>query len=126
MLLVAQNRANPQAGRMHDANALLDNLLKAAEADGRAGSTQEILLLQSSLFESQGQRANVQSDPELLSDRELTVLRLLMTELTGPQIAKALFVSVNTLRTHTRHIFDKLDVNSRAAAVRRAREKGLL
>lgn len=63
---------------------------------------------------------------EGLSERELQVLRLLATELTGPEIARQLFVSVNTLRTHTKHIFTKLDVNTRRAAVRRASELGLL
>jgi LuxR family maltose regulon positive regulatory protein len=66
------------------------------------------------------------SSDEGLSDRELEVLRLLATELTGPEIARHLFVSVNTLRTHTKHIFTKLDVNTRQAAVRRATELGLL
>ena len=61
-----------------------------------------------------------------LSPRELEVLRLLATELTGPEIARRLFVSVNTLRTHTKHIFTKLDVSTRAAAVRRGTELGLL
>jgi LuxR family maltose regulon positive regulatory protein len=64
--------------------------------------------------------------PEGLSDRELEVLRLLATELTGPEIAQRLYVSLNTLRTHTKHIFTKLDVNTRRAAVRRAGELGLL
>jgi LuxR family transcriptional regulator, maltose regulon positive regulatory protein len=63
---------------------------------------------------------------EPLSRRELEVLRLLDTELTGPEIARALFVTVNTLRTHTKRIFTKLDVTTRAAAVRRAHERGLL
>jgi LuxR family maltose regulon positive regulatory protein len=62
---------------------------------------------------------------ERLSEREHEVLRLLATELTGPEIARRLFVSVNTLRTHTKHIFTKLDVNTRHAAVRRAAELGL-
>jgi LuxR family maltose regulon positive regulatory protein len=61
-----------------------------------------------------------------LSDRELEVLRLLATPLSGPEIARQLFVSINTLRTHTKHIFTKLDVNTRAAAVRRAADLGLL
>jgi LuxR family maltose regulon positive regulatory protein len=61
-----------------------------------------------------------------LSDRELDVLRLMATELTGPEIARQLFVSVNTLRTHSKHIFTKLDVNTRRAAVRRATDLGLL
>ncbi len=63
---------------------------------------------------------------EGLSERELEVLRLLATELSGPEIARQLFVSVNTLRTHTKHIFTKLDVNTRRAAVRRAADLGLL
>jgi LuxR family maltose regulon positive regulatory protein len=63
---------------------------------------------------------------DALSDRELDVLRLLATDLTGPEVAQQLFVSVNTLRTHTKHIFTKLDVNTRRAAVRRATELGLL
>ncbi len=63
---------------------------------------------------------------ETLSERELEVLRLLTTELSGPEIARRLFVSINTLRTHTKHIFTKLDVTTRRAAVRRAVELGLL
>jgi LuxR family maltose regulon positive regulatory protein len=63
---------------------------------------------------------------EVLSERELQVLRLLNSELSGPQIARELFVSNNTLRTHTKHIFTKLDVTNRRAAVRRAREEGLI
>jgi LuxR family maltose regulon positive regulatory protein len=65
------------------------------------------------------------SDDEF-SEREREVLRLLATELSGPEIAGHLFVSVNTLRTHTKHIFSKLDVNTRRAAIRRAAELGLL
>jgi LuxR family maltose regulon positive regulatory protein len=61
-----------------------------------------------------------------LSERELQVLKLLSSDLTGPQIARELFVSHNTVRTHTKHIFGKLDVTSRRAAVRQARESGLL
>lgn len=70
-------------------------------------------------------KAPAEQLPERLSDRELEVLELLATELTGPEIARRLFVSVNTLRTHTRHIFTKLDVTTRARAVRRARDLGL-
>jgi LuxR family maltose regulon positive regulatory protein len=63
---------------------------------------------------------------EPLSHREVDVLRLLDTELTGPEIARELYITVNTLRTHTKHIFAKLDARTRAAAVRRARERGLI
>jgi LuxR family maltose regulon positive regulatory protein len=67
-----------------------------------------------------------QATAESLSDRELQVLRLLNSELTGPEIARELFVSHNTVRTHTKHIFTKLDVTSRRAAISRARERGLI
>ncbi|WP_168225728.1 response regulator transcription factor [Pseudarthrobacter sp. NIBRBAC000502771] len=60
-----------------------------------------------------------------LSERELQVLRLLGTELSGPEIARVLFISQNTLRTHTKHIFTKLGVTSRRSAVALARRHGL-
>ena len=50
------------------------------------------------------------------------VLRLLGTDLDGPDIARQLVVSLSTLRTHTRNIYSKLGVNNRRAAVRRAEE----
>ncbi|MGH9226916.1 MAG: response regulator transcription factor [Acidimicrobiales bacterium] len=62
---------------------------------------------------------------EPLSERELGVLRLLRTELSGPDIARELTVSLNTLRTHTKNVYTKLGVNSRRAAVLRAEELGL-
>jgi LuxR family maltose regulon positive regulatory protein len=61
-----------------------------------------------------------------LSVRELDVLRLLATDLDGPDIARQLFISLNTVRTHTKNIYAKLGVNSRRAAVTRAGELGLL
>jgi ATP/maltotriose-dependent transcriptional regulator MalT len=63
---------------------------------------------------------------EPLSERELDVLKLLATELDGPDMARELVVSLNTLRTHTKNIYSKLGVNNRRAAVRRAEELGLL
>jgi LuxR family maltose regulon positive regulatory protein len=63
---------------------------------------------------------------EPLSERELDVLRLLESELDGPDIARQLTVSVATVRTHTRNIYAKLGVNNRRGAVRRAAEIGLL
>jgi LuxR family maltose regulon positive regulatory protein len=186
-LLLARHRADPA----HDALALLDRLLAAAEPAGRGGSTLEIRMLQALAHDALGdrhdaltvlaraltaaaepdgsarllleegaamtgllrelQRQGLAGDhprrilardehsrtapaprgaPEPLADplsgRELEVLRLLDGELTGPQIARQLFVSHNTLRSHTKHIFTKLDVTSRRAAVLRAHELGLL
>jgi LuxR family transcriptional regulator, maltose regulon positive regulatory protein len=63
---------------------------------------------------------------EPLSRRELEVLRLLATELSGPEIARELVVSLNTVRTHTKNVYAKLGVGTRRAAVRRADELGLL
>jgi LuxR family transcriptional regulator, maltose regulon positive regulatory protein len=62
---------------------------------------------------------------EPLSERELEVLRLLGTDLDGPDIARNLVVSLSTVRTHTQNIFNKLGVNTRRAAVRRAEELDL-
>jgi LuxR family maltose regulon positive regulatory protein len=62
---------------------------------------------------------------EPLSERELEVLKLLRSELSGPEIARQLIVSLNTLRTHTKNIFNKLGVNNRRAAIRRAEELDL-
>ena len=69
-------------------------------------------------------RSNALIEP--LSQRELDVLRLLGTDLSGPDIARELMVSLNTLRTHTKNIYDKLGVNNRRAAVHRAEELKLL
>ena len=63
---------------------------------------------------------------EPLSERELEVLKLLGTELNGPEIARELMVSLNTVRTHTKSIYNKLGVNNRRTAVRRAEELDLL
>jgi LuxR family maltose regulon positive regulatory protein len=63
---------------------------------------------------------------EPLSERELEVLKLLRSELSGPEIARQLIVSLNTLHTHTNNIYNKLGVNNRRAAVRRAEELDLL
>lgn len=108
----------------------MDELLR--EAAGRPdlpGSARAGELLRTSGYAGDpGTDSTAASSPggDELSDRELEVLRLLASDLTGPQIARQLFVSVNTLRTHTRHIFTKLDVNTRRAAIRRATDLGLL
>ncbi len=63
---------------------------------------------------------------EPLSQRELEVLRLFRTELSGPEIARELMVALSTVRTHTKSIYSKLNVNSRRAALRRAAELKLI
>jgi LuxR family maltose regulon positive regulatory protein len=63
---------------------------------------------------------------EPLTERELEVLRLFKTELSGPEIARELVIGLSTVRTHTKSIYSKLNVNSRQAAVKRAIELGLI
>jgi len=66
------------------------------------------------------------TQPEELSPSELRVLRYLPTNMTRPEIAQELYVSINTVNTHIRNIYAKLDARSRSAAVQRARELRLL
>lgn len=61
-----------------------------------------------------------------LTGRELDVLRLLDTGASNREIAKALFVTEATVKTHLVHVFEKLGADSRAKAVAMARESGLL
>ena len=63
---------------------------------------------------------------EPLSQRELDVLRLFKSDLSGPEIAQELVVALSTVRTHTKRIYEKLNVDSRRAAVKRASELGLI
>ena len=63
---------------------------------------------------------------EPLSQAEARVLRFLQTSLSAPEIARELYVSVNTIRTHMRHLYDKLGAHRRLEAVDRARALGLL
>jgi len=67
-----------------------------------------------------------QSLVEPLSERELEVLRLFQTELSGPDIAQELVIALSTVRTHTKGIYSKLGVSSRRAAVKRAEDLHLL
>jgi LuxR family maltose regulon positive regulatory protein len=124
-LRLAHHRETPGSDLLAQALPLLDRLSTAAEATGRAGSARQIRLLQAEVLQAQGQRRQP-SPAASLSERELDVLKLLDSELTGPEIARRLFVSHNTVRTHTKHIFTKLDVTNRRAAVIRAREQGLI
>jgi LuxR family maltose regulon positive regulatory protein len=63
---------------------------------------------------------------EPLSQRELEVLRMFKTELSGPEIARELVIALSTFRTHTKSIYSKLSVNNRRAAVKQAEDLGLI
>jgi LuxR family maltose regulon positive regulatory protein len=105
----------PMLALLHDAARTPDSVVQAYARGVLRHSTTSV-----EAAESQ------QTSGGPLSQRELEVLRLLDSELTGPEIARHLYVTLNTLRTHTKRIFTKLDVTTRAAAVRRGHERGLL
>jgi LuxR family transcriptional regulator, maltose regulon positive regulatory protein len=101
----------------------MTSLLRALAKQGTAGNYVRRLLAAATETEHDGPVRQDFIEP--LSERELDVLRLLGTELDGPAIARELVVSLSTVRTHTKHIYAKLAVTSRRAAVRRAAELGL-
>jgi LuxR family maltose regulon positive regulatory protein len=100
------------------------SLLKAAAKQGTARNYVRRLL--AAVGETGHDSPIEQALIEPLSERELDVLRLLGTDLDGPDIARELTVSLNTVRTHTKNIYAKLAVTNRRAAVRRAQELDLL
>jgi len=110
-----------------DEGAPMEDLLHAAQRRPGTGELARAVLEAGAVpAPIAAPRADAAPPPEGLSERELDVLRLLASDLTGPDIAGRLFMSVNTFRTHTRHIFTKLEVNTRRAAVARADELNLL
>ena len=99
------------------------SLLRAVAKQGIARNYVRRLL--AAVNTTEGSTPASQALIEPLSERELDVLRLLGTDLDGPEIARELIVSLNTVRTHTKNIYAKLGVNNRRAAVRRAKELDL-
>jgi LuxR family maltose regulon positive regulatory protein len=91
---------------------VLENVVAAAERRLRVASP--------------GRAAPAGSSPVELTDRELAVLRLLDSDLSRREIGAALFVSLNTVKTHMRAILRKLGASGRREAVERARALGLL
>lgn len=71
-------------------------------------------------------RLSTEEQSPLLSDRELEVLACMVEGMTTMQIASQLFISDNTVKTHVRHIFEKLEVSNRAEAVGKAMQIGLI
>jgi LuxR family maltose regulon positive regulatory protein len=139
--------AREQLGDRREAEASLERALELAEPDGvilpfvlaQVGDLVEGLprhrtthatLIGTILDVLGGGSAQTCGEPapllEELSEAELRVARYLPTNLKAPEIAAELCVSANTVRTHMRHIYLKLDVHGRAEAVDRARQLGLL
>jgi LuxR family maltose regulon positive regulatory protein len=99
-------RRRARQGTRH--RALVDELLTALDRPVPAERTSAAPLL------------------EPLSERELTVLRYLPTMMSNADIAAEMYVSVNTVKTHLKHVYRKLDVTDRRDCVRRGRELRLL
>jgi LuxR family maltose regulon positive regulatory protein len=110
--------------RVFDEGPPIGALLKLAAKQRDAQSYVRRLL--AAVVTAEGRAEVAQALIEPLSERELEVLRLLGSDLGGPDIARELVVSLSTVRTHTKNIYAKLGVNSRRAAIRRAAELDLL
>ncbi len=108
-LLLSDLKVKPRAHPLHE---YVDRILNFFPQSAEAISQSKIVNPKSKI-----------ADP--LSEREMEVLRLLRSELSGPEIAQRLIVSLNTLRTHTKNIFNKLGVSNRRSAIRRAEELDL-
>jgi LuxR family maltose regulon positive regulatory protein len=141
-------KAHAQLGHRDDARRETENALAVAEEEGLIlpfalcdalpliedlhshATTHGALRIEvrQMLTGSAPKKRSVRSEPALdpLSPSELRVLGYLPTNLTRPEIANELFVSLNTVNTHIRNIYAKLAVNGRSAAVATAREAKLL
>ena len=104
----------------------MTSLLRSLAKEQGAPSYVERLLAAASTTGTGTGSAEAQPLVDPLSARELDVLRLLGTDLSGPEIARELVVSLNTVRTHTQRIYLKLGVTNRRAALRRAEDLHLL
>lgn len=71
-------------------------------------------------------RFGAEEPSPLLSDRELEVLECMVEGQTTQQMAARLYISENTVKTHVRHIFEKLEVSNRAEAVGKSMQMGLI
>lgn len=91
-------------------------------ADGQGALSPEVT---SSVLHALSHFNNQTAGP-LLSDRELEVLDCMVDGFTTQQIAVRLYISENTVKTHVRHIFEKLEVSNRAEAVGKAMQMGLI
>ena len=127
-LFVDEGMAMAQLLRETAARGIMQNytrkLLAAFDALPPLAQTERVTLDSASR-----QRANIPPPQPLiepLTERELDVLRLLKTELSGPEIARQLVIALSTVRTHTKRIYSKLNVKNRRAAVKRATELDLI
>jgi LuxR family maltose regulon positive regulatory protein len=115
-----------QGGVLLSFGASLRSLLRRAIAQGTSHRSLADELLAMLDRESASEEGPIRPLLEPLSERELAVLRFLPTMLSNAEIASEMFVSPNTVKTHLKHVYRKLDVADRRQAVRRGRELHLL
>jgi LuxR family maltose regulon positive regulatory protein len=113
-------------GNRRAAKGMLQEARQAVEACTDPGVLPELVARVERRLRLMPSHATRMPYDEDLSERELAVLRLLATDLTQREIGEALYVSFNTVKTHVKSIFRKLDVAARPDAVSRARELRLL
>jgi LuxR family maltose regulon positive regulatory protein len=118
-VLVLRARARAAAGNEQSAVESLERARRLAEPEGLVLADPRVMQV------ATGAGSPEQPLVDPLSSRELDVLRLLGSELDGPAIARALGVSLSTVRTHTQHVYTKLAVTNRRSAVRRAHQLNL-
>jgi LuxR family maltose regulon positive regulatory protein len=123
LLLLAGVRQ--RLGRHDDARLVYEQAVEAvARCEDPGTLTERLTRAERRLQLAPATRANPRA--EALSEAELSVLRLLRSELSQREIAAELHLSFNTIKTHARNIYRKLGVAERADAVARARELGLI
>jgi LuxR family transcriptional regulator, maltose regulon positive regulatory protein len=115
-----------QGGVLLSFGASMRSLLRRAIARGTSHRSLADELLAALERESGSLAGPLQPLLDPLSERELAVLRFLPTMLSNAEIAAEMFVSPNTVKTHLKHVYRKLDVADRRQAVRRGRELHLL
>jgi len=122
--LLALARVRAARGDRGEARALLREAWDVVDAYPDAGIFPALLEQQERELSKRRQREAALT--EVLTNRELDVLRLFEGDDSYRQIGQSLYVSVNTVKTHVRSIFRKLGVTSRHEALERAREKALI
>lgn len=125
-LLVVLTRVRCERGRLHEAQATIELADEAIAELHDCGRVPELAVQARRSLEQATARANGGEILEPPSDAELSVLDLLGSDLSAREIGVKLFLSPNTVRSHTRSIYRKLGVTSREAAVARATASGLL
>jgi LuxR family transcriptional regulator, maltose regulon positive regulatory protein len=125
-LLLVLARVRSRRGRLEEATAALRTATAALDELDDAGSVGPLASAVAGELEQARARVNAGEVLDLPSAAELSVLLLLGSDLSTRDIGAQLFLSPNTVRSHTRAIYRKLQVSSRADAVARAGELGLL